>query len=59
MIIFQGDKDVIVSQEYTEKAAKFYQNVKIEMFPGEGHGFSEQASQKVMEMTHKFVVGTK
>ncbi len=59
VIIFQGDKDVIVSQEYTEKAAKFYQNVKIEMFPGEGHGFSEQASQKVMEMTHKFVVGTK
>lgn len=55
VIIFHGDKDEVVPQEYVEKAASFYQEVEIEIFPGEGHGFSEQGNRKVNEMTYEFI----
>ena len=55
VMIFHGEKDEIVPQESVEKAARLYQDVKIEIFPRERHGFSEQGNQRVIEMTYEFV----
>lgn len=55
VLIFHGDQDDVVALEYGEKAAKLYPNARIEVFPGEGHGFSELGNRKVAEMTYEFV----
>jgi uncharacterized protein len=55
IFIFHGDQDGIVALEYAKKASKLYPNVNIEIFPGEGHGFSEAGNRRVAEMTCDFV----
>ncbi|NMB19107.1 MAG: alpha/beta fold hydrolase [Erysipelothrix sp.] len=55
VLIFHGDQDDIVLLEYGERAAKHYSHAEIEVFHGEGHGFSEAGNQKVAEMTYEFV----
>ncbi|WP_197276394.1 S9 family peptidase [Bacillus sp. JCM 19034] len=55
VLIFHGDQDEIVSLEYGKRAAKLYPHARIEVFPGEGHGFSEAGNAKVAEMTYEFV----
>ncbi len=47
--------DEIVSLKYGERAEKLYSHASIEVFPGEGHGFSEAGNKKVAEMTYEFV----
>jgi dienelactone hydrolase len=55
VLIFHGDKDEIVPIEYGNKASKLYPHANIEVFLGEGHGFSNVANKKVAEMTYEFV----
>lgn len=55
VLIFHGDQDEIVPIKYGEKAAEIYPNASIEVFPGEGHGFSKAGNKKVTEMTYDFV----
>ena len=55
VLIFHGDQDEVVALEYGKKASKLYKNAKIEVFQGEGHGFSEVGNKKVAEMTYEFV----
>lgn len=55
VIIFHGDQDRIVPLEYGIKAANLYRNSFIEVFPEEGHGFSETGNIRVLEMTYDFV----
>lgn len=55
VFIFHGDKDEIVPHAYGMRGADLYPNVSIEVFEGEGHGFSEAASKKVIEMTYEFI----
>ena len=55
VLIFHGDQDDIVGLEYGKRAAHLYTKARIEVFPGEGHGFSDKGNQKVMEMTLDFV----
>lgn len=55
VLIFHGDQDEIVALEYGKKASKLYPHAKIEVFQGEGHGFSEAGNKKVAEMTYEFV----
>lgn len=55
VLIFHGDKDSIVSLEYGIKAAQKYPHATIEVFRGEGHGFSEAGNKKVAEMTYEFI----
>lgn len=56
VLIFHGDKDEIVALEYGKRASKLYPHAKIEVFQGEGHGFSEAGNKKVAEMTYEFVL---
>lgn len=55
VLIFHGDQDAVVALEYGEKASKLYPRGRIEIFPGEGHGFTEAGNRRVAEMTHEFV----
>ncbi|RKL67260.1 cinnamoyl ester hydrolase [Salipaludibacillus neizhouensis] len=55
VLIFHGDLDEIVPLEYGERAAKLYPHARIEVFSGEGHGFSEAGNKKVADMTFEFV----
>ncbi|HLU21689.1 MAG TPA: alpha/beta fold hydrolase [Bacillaceae bacterium] len=56
VLIFHGDQDDIVALEYGEKALNCYANAKLEVFPGEGHGFSAAGNKRVAEMTYEFVM---
>jgi dipeptidyl aminopeptidase/acylaminoacyl peptidase len=55
VLIFHGDKDAVVALEYGSKASKMYPHSTIEVFEGEGHGFSEAGNRRVAEMTYDFV----
>lgn len=55
VLIFHGDQDEVVALEYGKKASMLYPHARIEVFPGEGHGFSEAGNQRVAEMTYEFV----
>jgi dipeptidyl aminopeptidase/acylaminoacyl peptidase len=55
VMMFHGIEDEIVPVEYSEKAVGLYQEAELAVFPGEGHGFSEQGNHRVIEMTYEFV----
>lgn len=55
VLIFHGDQDKIVGLEYGERASKLYPHARIEVFSGEGHGFSTIGNKRVVEMTYEFV----
>lgn len=55
VLIFHGDRDEIVPLEYGRRAFQRYPHAALEVFPGEGHGFSEAGNRKVAEMTCEFV----
>lgn len=56
VLIFHGDQDEIVPLKYGEKATERYINSRLVVFPGEGHGFSEQGTNRMVEMTYEFVI---
>jgi dienelactone hydrolase len=55
VLIFHGDEDEIVALAYGKKASTLYPHANMEIFPGEGHGFSEAGNRRVAEMTCEFV----
>ncbi|MNJ03779.1 hypothetical protein D3C73_1642420 [compost metagenome] len=55
VLIFHGDQDAIVALEYGRKASERYPHANIEIFQGEGHGFTEAGNNRVAEMTCEFV----
>lgn len=56
VLILHGDEDNIVPVEYSERAQKIYQNSHLEVFHGEGHGFSAAGNDKVTQMLMDFVI---
>ena len=44
-----------MSLNYSKKALDLYPNAKLEVFKGEGHGFSNTANKKVVQMIEEFV----
>ncbi|ENH96925.1 putative cinnamoyl ester hydrolase [Gracilibacillus halophilus YIM-C55.5] len=59
VLIFHGDQDEVVPLEYGKKAEMSYPHASIEVFQGEGHGFSEAGNKRVAEMTYEFVKANK
>ena len=55
VLMFNGDKDQVATVQYCKKALKVYPDAKLEVFAGEGHGFSEEGNRRVAEMTLEFV----
>jgi pimeloyl-ACP methyl ester carboxylesterase len=59
VLIFHGDKDEVVPIRYGLRAAELYPNAKIEVYEGEGHGFSEPYHWRVVEKTYELVMKNK
>ncbi len=55
VLILHGDKDEIVPVQYSEKANALYPHSSLEIFPGEGHGFSDSGTKKVINSILDFV----
>ncbi len=55
VLVMHGDKDPVVALGYSERIAQTYTNVRLEVFEGEGHGFTSEGDRRVMEMLCDFV----
>lgn len=55
--ILHGAEDTVVPFSYGEWAASRYPNARIEIFQGEGHGFSEYGVRRMEGMTLYFIHG--
>ncbi|MBQ1491581.1 MAG: alpha/beta hydrolase, partial [Blautia sp.] len=55
VILFNGDKDKYVPLENTQKACEAYENAKLVVLKGSGHGFSGKARDTVKEKMVSFV----
>ena len=55
VLVMHGDEDPIVALRYSERISKTYGKVTLEVFPGEGHGFTPEGDHKVMGMICDFV----
>lgn len=56
VLVMHGDQDPIVAMGYSEKIAETYEHVQLEVFRGEGHGFSPEGNRVMTEMVYDFVV---
>ena len=56
ILVMHGEKDAIVSMSYMDKIKRAYKNVHLELFPLEGHGFSDEGTKKMTELLYDFVV---
>ena len=55
VLVMHGDQDPIVALGYSERIEKTYENVRLEVFAGEGHGFSPEGTKVMTEMVYDFV----
>lgn len=55
VLIVHGTEDDVVPISYSEQAAERYPNAKLEVFPGEGHGFTPAGERRTAEMVLAFV----
>ncbi len=53
--IFQGAEDKLVPLSCAEEAAKRYQNARLTVYPGEGHGFSSEGNRKTAACALRFI----
>lgn len=56
VLIMHGDKDNIVPAEYSERAQEIYKNSCLEIFQGEGHGFSAAGNDRMTQMLIEFII---
>lgn len=57
VLVMHGDCDTVVPVEYSEKISRMYPQARLEIFQGEGHGFSESGNRRAAELTAAFVEG--
>lgn len=55
VLMLQGDRDDIVALRDSERAAAMYSQAELVIFEGEGHGFTEEGNQRVIELTEQFL----
>ena len=55
VLIMHGDQDSIVPLDYSKRAQRAYSDAQLEVFRGEGHGFTPEGDQKMIEMILKFI----
>lgn len=55
ILIMHGTEDNVVSLNYSIWASEHYKNARIEIFPQEGHGFSEEGNRRMEAMTLCFL----
>lgn len=55
VFIMHGSEDVVVAKDYGEWAARHYKNAVLEVFEGEGHGFSQDGNRRMEAMLLYFI----
>ncbi|MDE7133305.1 MAG: alpha/beta fold hydrolase [Lachnospiraceae bacterium] len=55
VLLMHGTEDNVVSLEYSVWASEKYPNARLEIFPGEGHGFSEAGDRRMEAMALYFI----
>ena len=50
VLILHGDADPVVPLSYSERAVKAYRSARLEIFPGAGHGFSGENTQRAIDL---------
>lgn len=55
VLIMHGTEDGVVPISYSEQAAGRYPDARLEIFSGEGHGFTPSGDKRVAEMVLAFV----
>lgn len=55
VLVMHGEKDSVVDIEYSRKLLDVYPDIRLEIFAGEGHGFTKVGDKRVAEMTLDFV----
>ena len=53
--IVYGSDDPVVPLSYMEKLTTIYPHAKLDIFPHEGHGFTDEGNQKLAEITLAFI----
>lgn len=56
ILVMHGDKDPIVDLEYSNRIKDSYPQVRLEVFKGEGHGFTDIGTEKMTEMLYQFIL---
>lgn len=57
VLVMHGDQDAVVPVSYGIEAAGRYKNARLEIFHGEGHGFSAEGEKTMQEMVLAFIFG--
>lgn len=55
ILVMHGDQDLIVNQAFSEKLTKCYKKIRLEVFEGEGHGFSAKGTERMTRMLYEFI----
>lgn len=55
VLIMHGDKDTIVDKEFSQRVKQKFKNVRLEIFDGEGHGFSPEGTERMTQMLYDFI----
>ncbi|MBQ6787106.1 MAG: alpha/beta fold hydrolase [Lachnospiraceae bacterium] len=55
VLIIHGDQDEVVPVSYSQTAIGEYQNARLQVLIGEGHGFSKEGSQQAIQMTYDMI----
>ena len=55
VLLMHGTEDAVVSWNYAEWAQQTYPNARLEIFHGEGHGFTEDGNRRMEAMALYFV----
>lgn len=57
VLILHGDADPVVPLSYSERAVKAYRSARLEIFPGAGHGFSGEDTQRAIDLILTYLEG--
>ncbi len=55
VLIVHGDQDKIVDVDYAKRAQQVYQDAKLEILAGAGHGFSKKEDPQALAYVGKFI----
>ena len=57
VLVMHGEEDPVVGVDYSRRLSEIYHDFRLEVFAGEGHGFTEAGDARVAELTLDFVRG--
>jgi len=55
VLIVQGDKDPVVSMEDSRRAVELYEDARLHVIPGAGHGFKPEEFQESLDQIRLFL----